>query len=94
MVPSRIALTWLGLVGISFDVFLQIVMRCRENIFSCPIQWLCLQFYEKSDAHTSYNQGEQKGSRFLILCFDIQSLPFLMIRIVFDLILIDIGLFV
>ena len=56
--------------------FLQIVMRCRENIFSCPVQWLWLQFYEKSDAHTSYSQREQKGSRFLILSFDSQPLLF------------------
>jgi hypothetical protein len=58
------------------DVLVWIIVDAGKIFLAAPIQWLWLQFYEKSDTHTSYRQGEQKGSRFLILSFDSQPLLF------------------
>ena len=66
-----------------------------EKIFLAALFNGCVCSFMKNRMHIQViTKANKKALGFLILFFDIQSLPFLVIRIVFDLILIDIGLFV
>ena len=61
MVPSRIA--WLRLVAISFDVLLQIVIGCKENILAVQLNG-CGCNFKRTKMQKNYSQGEQKSLGF------------------------------